>query len=148
MWLSIHQTVTWLMQLHQWADRRAWIMTTNTKRASHGLRGWTSSVTDLCENSRYPGLAGAVLFPILLLIVCKKKANHKLFLCARANVYWRVFSPCIPYGASQSPWSHPRGIWGQRNRLRRPLTKNEGWWGGDSALRLPKILSLDPCKMQ
>lgn len=49
------------------------------KRVLHGLRRWTSTVTDLRKNSRYPGLARAVLFPILLLIVCKKKQTTNYF---------------------------------------------------------------------
>lgn len=58
-------------------------------------------VTDLHKNSRYPGLARAVLFPILLLVVCKKKETTIISLCARDGVYRSLFSR-IPYGARQS----------------------------------------------
>lgn len=54
-------------------------------------RRWTRTVTDLRKNSRYPGLARAVLFPILLLIVCKKKTNHKLFHCVPEPAFAGVF---------------------------------------------------------
>lgn len=54
-------------------------------------RGTSSAVSDLCENSRYPGLARAVLFPVLLLIVCKEKTNHKLFHCVFEPAFTGVF---------------------------------------------------------
>lgn len=69
------------------------------------LRRRTSTVTDLSKNSRYPSLAGAVLFPILLLIIWTQKTNHKLFHCVLDPTFTGVFSFSlslgIPYGASQ-----------------------------------------------
>lgn len=63
---------------------------------------WKRAVTHVHENSRYPRLAWAVLFPILLLIICKEKNKPQIILlCVWASMYWTY--SWIPYGASQSP---------------------------------------------
>lgn len=75
-----YKTLKWLMKLHERPDNRVWMMKKATKkRLLHRLRRWTSTVTDLRKNSRYPGLARTVFFPILLLIVCKKKQTTNYF---------------------------------------------------------------------
>lgn len=80
-------------------------------------------VTDLHKNSRYPGLARAVLFPILLLVVCKeKKINHKLFHCVLETAFTRVSFPHSIWSESKSR-SRPRGIGkGREGYGGRPIT--------------------------
>lgn len=81
--------------IHECLDNRVWMTKKENKGRVdllHGLRRWTRAVTDLRKNSRYPGLAWTMLFPILLLIVCKKKkTNHKLFHCVLEPAFTGVF---------------------------------------------------------
>lgn len=118
------------------------------KRVLQGLGRWTGTVTDLRKNSRNPSLARAVLFPVLLLIVCKKKQTTNYFTLCLSQHLLEFFLHSI-WSSSKSR-SHPPGVWGQKADCHATFSRETTFLqrrGGTKRSQVTKILSLDLSRM-